>query len=104
MFGKKEKKITEEEKNQSIIERRNIRAIKSLIAPSGIDATHTNHLEIISNRVKYARTLFASNLPRSAVFPELLREMYLFPDSNISVFIEPVPTGKSQTDLNKEIT
>ena len=104
MFGKKEKNITESEKNQSIIERRNIRAIKSLIAPSGIDATHTNHLEIISNRVKYARTLFASNLPRSAVFPELLREMYLFPDSNISVFIEPVPTGKSQTDLNKEIT
>lgn len=81
----------------------NIKGIKELIAPGGIDATYTNHLEIISNRSKLARTMMVTTLPRTAVFPELLRDMYTFGDANTSVFIKPIPIGKSQTDLNREI-
>lgn len=47
--------------------------------------------------------MLVTTLPRTAVFPELLRDMYTFGDANTSVFIKPIPVGKSQTDLNREI-
>lgn len=34
------------------------KTIKELIAPSGIDASNIDHLEIISNVKRYARSLF----------------------------------------------
>ena len=77
--------------------------IKDLIAPSGIDATHTRQLEIVSNTSKFARTLTISTLPRMCTFPELLRGMYTFGDLNVSVFINPISEAKSQSDLNKTI-
>lgn len=77
--------------------------IKDLIAPSGIDATHTRQLEIVSNTSKFARTLTISTLPRMCTFPELLRGMYTFGDINVSVFINPISEAKSQSDLNKTI-
>ena len=43
--------------------------IKELIAPSGIDASNIDHLEIISNVKKYARSFFVSTLPRMCTFP-----------------------------------
>ena len=82
---------------------KNKRDIKDLIAPSGIDATSTNHIEVVSNTTKYARTLLVSSLPRMATFPELLREMYNFGDINVSIFITPVSEAKSQNDLNRTI-
>ena len=39
------------------------KTIKELIAPSGIDATNIDHLEIISNVTRYARSFFVSTLP-----------------------------------------
>lgn len=77
--------------------------IKELISPSGIDASNIDHLEIISNVTRYARSFYVSTLPRMATFPELLRDMYMFGDINTSVYIEPVPEDKSQTELNKTI-
>ena len=38
--------------------------IKDLIAPSGIDATNLNHLEIISHTNRLARSFFVGTLPR----------------------------------------
>ena len=81
----------------------NRKDIKDLIAPSGIDATSTNHLEIISGTSKYARTMIVSSLPRMTTFPLLLREMYTFGDINVSVFINPVSEAKSQNELNRTI-
>ena len=40
------------------------RTIKELIAPSGIDASKIDHLEIISSLNRYARSFFVSTLPR----------------------------------------
>ena len=40
------------------------KTIKELIAPSGIDASNIDHLEIISNTTRYARSFFVSSLPR----------------------------------------
>ncbi len=81
----------------------NKKDIKDLIAPSGIDATNTNHLEIISYNTKYSRTMTVSTLPRMCTFPELLRGMYTFGDINVSVFINPVSEAKSQNELNRTI-
>ena len=81
----------------------NIKDIKDLIAPSGIDASSTNHLEIFSNTNKYARTMIISVLPRMCTFPEFLRSMYTFGDINVSVFINPISEAKSQNELNKVI-
>jgi hypothetical protein len=61
--------------------------IKELIAPSGIDASNIDHLEIISNVTRYARSFYVSTLPRMATFPELLRDVYMFGDINTSVYI-----------------
>ena len=81
----------------------NAKDLKDLIAPSGIDATSTNKLEIVSATSKYARTMIVSTLPRMCTFPQLLRGMYTFGDVNISVFITPISEAKSQNELNRTI-
>ena len=79
------------------------KSIKELIAPSGIDASNIDHLEIISNVKKYARSFFVSSLPRMCTFPELFRDMYFFGDINTSIYIKPVQEAKSQSELNRVI-
>ena len=78
-------------------------SIKELIAPSGIDASNIDHLEIISNVKKYARSFFVSGLPRMCTFPELFRDMYFFGDINTSIYIKPIQEAKSQSELNRVI-
>ena len=74
-----------------------------MIAPSGIDASKIDHLEIISNVKKYARSFFISTLPRMCTFPELFRDLYFFGDINTSIYITPIPESRSQNELNKTI-
>ena len=93
---------TRAEENVNFLEK-NKKDIKDLIAPDGIDATSTNHLEIISGNTKYARTMMVSVLPRMCTFPQLLRQMYTFGDINVSVFINPISEAKSQNELNRTI-
>jgi hypothetical protein len=78
-------------------------SIKELIAPSGIDASNIDHLEIISNVKKYARSFFVSTLPRMCTFPELFRDMYFFGDINTSLYINPIQEARSQNELNRVI-
>ena len=80
------------------------KSIKELIAPSGIDASNIDHLEIISNVKRYARSFYVSSLPRSCIFPELFRSLYNFGDINTSVYIKPIAEANSQNELNKVIT
>lgn len=108
MFGKKtvvavnELGTTAAEEKNSIF-KKNEKDIKSLIAPGGIDASYTNHIEIASSRTRYARSMIVANLPRMCTFPEFLRGMYTFGDLNVSVFINPISEASSQTDLNRTI-
>ncbi len=102
---KKQRKAEElqeenKQKRSTLLRKKNI---KELIAPSGIDARDIDHLEIISNAKRYARSFFVSSLPRMATFPELFREMYLFGDINTSVYIRPIAESQSQNELNKVI-
>ncbi len=107
-MSKKQKLQEEELQNQlkdyqedvKILKKKNI---KELIAPSGIDASNIDHLEIISNTKRYARSFFVSSLPRMCTFPELFRDMYMFGDINTSIYINPVKEEKSQNDLNRVI-
>ena len=79
------------------------KTIKEIIAPAGIDASKLDHMEIISNVTRYARSFFVSGLPRSCVFPELFRSLYMFGDVNTSIYIYPISEATSQNDLNKTI-
>ena len=79
------------------------KTIKELIAPAGIDASKIDHLEIISNVTRYARSFFVSTLPRMCTFPELFRDLYFFGDINTSLYITPIPESKSQNELNRTI-
>lgn len=88
------------EEDVRILKKKNI---KELIAPSGIDASNIDHLEIISNVKRYARSFFVSSLPRMCSFPELFRDMYMFGDINTSIYINPVKEERSQNDLNRVI-
>ena len=94
--------IDNNNQNDSLLDK-NKKDIKDLIAPAGINATNINHLEIISNATRYARTMMVSTLPRMCTFPILLREMYAFGDVNVSVFINPISEAKSQNELNRTI-
>ena len=79
------------------------RTIKEIIAPAGIDASKIDHLEIISNVKRYARSFFVSALPRMCSFPDLFRDLYFFGDVNTSIYITPIPESRSQNELNKVI-
>ena len=108
MFGSKKEQTSTNEiesvrKEEESIFKKNEKDIKSLIAPGGIDASYTNHLEIASSRTRYARSMIVANLPRMCTFPEFLRGMYTFGDINVSVFINPVSEASSQQDLNRTI-
>lgn len=82
---------------------KNRKTVKDIIAPAGVDATHTNHLEIVASTTRYARSVIISTMPRMCTFPEFLRSMYTFGDVNVSVFIKPISENASQTDLNRRI-
>ncbi len=79
------------------------KTIKELISPAGIDASNIDHLEIISNITRYARSFYVSTLPRMATFPELFRDMYMFGDINTSIYINPIAESRSQNELNRVI-
>lgn len=103
------KKRKQEEENQLINNAEEVKflrkkSIKELIAPSGIDASNIDHLEIISNVKRYARSFYVSSLPRSCIFPELFRSLYMFGDINTSIYIKPISEANSQNELNKIIT
>ena len=104
MWGKsKENTIIEEKQNKEEYGFLRKKTIKELIAPAGIDATHIDHLEIISNTKRYARSFFVSNLPRMCTFPELFRDLYLFGDINTSIIINTIKEERSQNELNRVI-
>ena len=104
MFKKKEKDIEQENTNKEpeykVLHKK---SIKEVIAPAGIDASKLDHMEIISNVTRYARSFFVSGLPRSCIFPELFRSLYMFGDVNTSIYIYPISEASSQNDLNKTI-
>ena len=79
------------------------KTLKEIIAPSGIDASNIDHLEIISNAKRYARSFFVSSLPRMTTFPEIFRDLYMFGDVNTSIYIRPVKEDSSQNELNRAI-
>ncbi len=107
MFGGKKEvassEIEQVKKEEVSVFKKNEKNLKQLIAPGGIDASYTNHLEISSTRTRYARSMIVANLPRMCTFPEFLRGMYTFGDINVSVFINPVSEASSQQDLNRTI-
>lgn len=90
-------------KQEESILKKNKKDIKDLIAPSGIDAMNTNHIEIVANKTRYARSMIVATLPRMATFPQIFREMYNFGDINVSIFINPISEAKSQNELNRTI-
>ena len=107
-MGKKQKQkaVQEEIVQENKKEEYNLfqtKNIKDIIAPSGIDASNLNHLEIISHTNRLARSFFVSTLPRMGTFPSLLRDMYEFGDINVSVYINPIQEARSQQELNRTI-
>lgn len=76
---------------------------KDLLAPSGVDASHYDYLEIFSKISRYARTFYVTTLPRQATFPYFLSGIYDFGDVTTSVYINPIPETVSQNELNKTI-
>ena len=77
--------------------------LHDLLAPSGIDATHFDYLEIFSKISRFARTFYITTIPRQATFPYFLAPLYEFGDANTSVYITPINENASIKDLNKTI-
>ena len=77
--------------------------LHDLLAPSGIDATHFDYLEIFSKVSRFARSFYLTTIPRQATFPYFLSGIYEFGDVNTSVYINPISENSSINDLNKTI-
>ena len=109
MFGKNNKEkvsqgeLIEQSENEKSVLELNKSTLKDLIAPSGIDASHFDYLEIFSKISRFARTFYVTSLPRQAAFPYFLSNIYEFGDVNTSVYINPISETTSQNDLNKQI-
>ena len=108
MSKKKNLKKQEEEKQKQLkvdgeSEILHKQTVKDLISPAGIDASNIDHMEIISNTKRYARSFFVSTLPRMCSFPDIFRDMYLFGDINTSIYINPIAEARSQNELNRVI-
>ena len=103
LFKKKVREEDQKEKPEEEYKVLHKKTIKEIIAPAGIDASKLDHMEIISNVTRYARSFFVSGLPRSCTFPELFRSLYMFGDINTSIYIYPVSEASSQNDLNRTI-
>ena len=84
MFGSKNNQYSNELENtnreENSVFKKNEKTLKGLIAPGGIDASYTNHIEISSSVTRFARSMIVTNLPRMCTFPEFLRGMYTFGD------------------------
>lgn len=94
--------LTSEQDSIDILQT-NKSTLHDLLAPSGIDATHYDYLEIFSKISRFARTFYLTTIPRQATFPYFLSGIYEFGDINTSVFVTPISESKSQNDLNKQI-
>ena len=108
MFGKKKEKKLDEQINIKKVEvedeiTKNQSTLKDLIAPSGIDASKYDYLEIFSKVARYSRTFYLSTIPRQATFPYFLSNIYEFGDINTSVHINPINETTSQNQLNAKI-
>ena len=77
--------------------------LHDLLAPSGIDASHYDYLEIFSKVSRFARSFYLTTIPRQATFPYFLSGIYEFGDVNTSVYITPISETTSQNELNKTI-
>ena len=93
---------TTNEENKNVL-KSNQSSLHDLLAPSGIDATHFDYLEIFSKVSRFARVFYVTTIPRQATFPYFLSGIYEFGDVNTSVFITPIPENNSINDLNKTI-
>ena len=112
MSRKEQRKLAEQKEKENRLERndsevnvlkQNKSELHDLLAPSGIDATHFDYLEIFSKVSRFARTFYLTTLPRQATFPYFLSGIYEFGDVNTSVYITPIPENNSINDLNKSI-
>ena len=113
MMNKKENKSIDKQNNTDELVKNNSETkevlrvnkskLKDLLAPSGIDATHFDYLEIFSKISRFARTFYVTTLPRQATFPYFLTNIYEFGDVNTSVYITPISETTSQNDLNRQI-
>lgn len=97
-----DEEIKAEDTVESILEK-NRANIKDFIAPSGIDASHYDYLEVFSKYSRFLRTFYVTTLPRQATFPYFLSGIYEFGDVNTSVYITPISENTSTKDLNKTI-
>ena len=97
-----EELITSSDNKNNILEI-NKSNLKDLMAPSGIDASHYDYMEIFSKISRFVRTFYVTTLPRNATFPYFLSGIYEFGDVNTSVYISPISETTSQKDLNKTI-
>ena len=99
----KEQEALIESAKQSGVIQLNQSTLKDLLAPSGIDASHFDYLEIFSKFSRFSRTFYVTTLPRQATFPYFLSNIYDFGDVNTSVYINPISEVTSQNDLNRTI-
>ena len=107
--GKKRVELAQKENSLNVtadeesILKKNQASLQDLLAPSGIDCTHFDYLEIFSKVSRFARVFYVTTIPRQATFPYFLSGIYEFGDVNTSVFINPIPENNSINDLNKTI-
>ena len=76
--AKKENSLETNVEAENIL-KRNQSTLQDLLAPSGIDCTHFDYLEIFSKVSRFARVFYVTTIPRQATFPYFLSGIHQLP-------------------------
>lgn len=97
-----EKKIIHtEDETKSIFAQR---SIIDLIAPTGLNPNPLDYLVVNDNGANiYIRNFYIDKMSRRTTFANTFAKILSFPNSRVSVFIEPLLDGKAIKELDKQI-
>ena len=108
ILDEKKNKITREDILKSDIkkvkESKKSFILRNIIAPDAINPGPDDHLIIYDGIKKvYARSLTISKLPKTVVFATTFADLFNFPDSTNTVFVDYIPESEMSKKLDKHV-
>lgn len=74
------------------------------LSPGGVEPSALNHCILNdAGRDIYYRSFYIEKLPRITEFVTTFEKLYSFPNTTVNMFIEPMPEGKAQKHIDRQV-
>jgi type IV secretory pathway VirB4 component len=77
--------------------------IVDAIIPNSINPRPHDYMLINNTRDIYTKTLYVQSIPKKSRFAYTFQSILKYPNSNVTVYVDPIPRGKAVTELDKDI-